>query len=112
MLFDEVTSALDPELVNEVLAVLRDLATHSSMTMLLVTHEMRFAEEIADRVVMFDAGRIVEDRPPHEMFSEPREARTQEFLAAVLGDRVLNPDEEARPPDDGPARPEVGSVGR
>ncbi len=84
MLFDEVTSALDPELVGEVLAVLRDLAQHTSMSMLLVTHEMRFAEEIADRVVMFDEGRIVEDRPPHEMFTDPTEERTQAFLQAVL----------------------------
>lgn len=84
MLFDEVTSALDPELVGEVLAVLRDLATHTSMTMLLVTHEMRFAQEIADRVVMFDQGRVVEDSPPQEMFTSPREERTQAFLSAVL----------------------------
>ncbi len=84
MLFDEVTSALDPELVGEVLAVLRDLAQHSAMTMLLVTHEMRFAEEIADRVVMFDRGCVVEDRPPAEMFSDPREERTKAFLQAVL----------------------------
>src|SRR5690606_13071977 len=83
MLFDEVTSALDPELVGEVLAVLADLAHHTSMSMLLVTHEMRFAEEIADRVVMFDEGRIVEDRPPHEMFSDPTEERTKAFLQAV-----------------------------
>ena len=84
MLFDEVTSALDPELVGEVLSVLRDIAEHSDTTMLLVTHEMRFAEEIADRVLMFDAGRIVEDRPPHEMFTDPREERTKTFLQAVL----------------------------
>lgn len=84
MLFDEVTSALDPELVGEVLNVLRDLAQHTTMTMLLVTHEMRFAEEIADRVLMFDSGRIVEDRPPHEMFSNPSEERTKAFLEAVL----------------------------
>ena len=84
MLFDEVTSALDPELVGEVLAVLTDLAQHTSMSMLLVTHEMRFAEEIADRVLMFDEGRIIEDRPPHEMFSDPTEERTQAFLQAVL----------------------------
>jgi polar amino acid transport system ATP-binding protein len=86
MLFDEVTSALDPELVGEVLSVLRDIAEHSDTTMLLVTHEMRFAEEIADRVLMFDAGRIVEDRTPHEMFTDPREERTRTFLQAVLRD--------------------------
>ncbi|MBN2622120.1 MAG: ectoine/hydroxyectoine ABC transporter ATP-binding protein EhuA, partial [Acidimicrobiales bacterium] len=84
MLFDEVTSALDPELIGEVLRVLRDLATHSEMTMLLVTHEMSFAREIADRVVMFDQGRIVEEAPPARMFDEPREQRTKEFLHAVL----------------------------
>ena len=84
MLFDEVTSALDPELVAEVLSVLRDLALHTEMTMLLVTHEMSFAEEIADRVVMFDRGRVVEARPPHEMFTDPSEPRTKEFLQAVL----------------------------
>ena len=89
MLFDEVTSALDPELVGEVLAVLADIAAHSDTTMLLVTHEMRFAEEIADRVLMFDAGRIVEDRPPHEMFTDPREERTKAFLHAVLRDAEL-----------------------
>ena len=84
MLFDEVTSALDPELVGEVLGVLRDLAEHTEMTMLLVTHEMRFAQHIADRVVMFDAGRIVEEAPPAQMFGEPREERTRAFLHAVL----------------------------
>lgn len=84
MLFDEVTSALDPELVGEVLNVLRDLALHTEMTMLLVTHEMRFAAEIADRVVMFDKGRVVEAKPPHEMFTNPSEQRTRDFLRAVL----------------------------
>lgn len=86
MLFDEVTSALDPELVGEVLAVLRDLARDGSMTMLLVTHEMRFAQEIADRVLMFDGGRIVEDGSPEAIFSDPQEERTREFLHAVLRD--------------------------
>ncbi|MPZ99978.1 MAG: ectoine/hydroxyectoine ABC transporter ATP-binding protein EhuA [Dehalococcoidia bacterium] len=84
MLFDEVTSALDPELVGEVLNVLRDLATNTEMTMLIVTHEMGFAREIGDRVVMFDQGRVVEAAPPAEMFSEPKEQRTQDFLRAVL----------------------------
>jgi polar amino acid transport system ATP-binding protein len=86
MLFDEVTSALDPELVGEVLNVLRDLARHTDMTMLLVTHEMRFAREIGDRVLMFDNGRIVESGPPSTIFSEPREPRTVAFLEAVIGD--------------------------
>ncbi|HLU41411.1 MAG TPA: amino acid ABC transporter ATP-binding protein, partial [Microthrixaceae bacterium] len=84
MLFDEVTSALDPELVGEVLRVLRDLARHTEMTMLLVTHEMGFAREIADRVVMFDEGRIVEEAPPARLFDDPREQRTKAFLHAVL----------------------------
>ena len=84
MLFDEVTSALDPELVGEVLNVLRDLALDTDMTMLLVTHEMGFAREIGDRVVMFDNGRVVEEGPPNQMFSNPGEARTRSFLDAVL----------------------------
>jgi polar amino acid transport system ATP-binding protein len=84
MLFDEVTSALDPELVGEVLNVLRDLALNTDMTMLLVTHEMGFAREIGDRVVMFDNGRVVEEGPPRQIFSNPSQARTQSFLDAVL----------------------------
>jgi polar amino acid transport system ATP-binding protein len=84
MLFDEVTSALDPELVGEVLAVLRELAQNSGMTMLIVTHEMRFAEQVADRVAFFDGGQIVEQGPPEHIFHQPTHARTQEFLRAVL----------------------------
>jgi polar amino acid transport system ATP-binding protein len=84
MLFDEVTSALDPELVGEVLNVLRDLATSSEMTMLLVTHEMGFAREIADRVLMFDQGRIVEEGKPADIFSHPTHERTRSFLKAIL----------------------------
>ena len=84
MLFDEVTSALDPELVGEVLNVLRDLAKHTEMTMLIVTHEMGFAREIGDRIVMFDRGRVVEEGPPSELLSRPGEQRTQDFLRAVL----------------------------
>jgi polar amino acid transport system ATP-binding protein len=84
MLFDEVTSALDPELVGEVLRVVRDLAEHTEMTMLIVTHEMQFAAQIADRVVMFDEGRIIEEAPPDQIFNDPREARTKAFLQAVL----------------------------
>jgi polar amino acid transport system ATP-binding protein len=83
MCFDEVTSALDPELVGEVLNVLRDLA-HTRMTMLIVTHEMGFARDIGDRLVMFDGGKIVEEGPPGELMSEPKEERTQDFLRAVL----------------------------
>jgi len=87
MLFDEVTSGLDPEWVGEVLNVLRDLAhqeSEESMTMLIVTHQMRFAEDIADRVLFLDGGRIVEDGPPEQIFSAPEEARTREFLDTVL----------------------------
>jgi len=84
MLFDEVTSALDPELVGEVLGVLRLLAHESDMTMLIVTHEMRFAQESSDRVLFFDHGVIIEEGPPSDIFSAPREARTQAFLQSVL----------------------------
>jgi ABC-type polar amino acid transport system ATPase subunit len=83
MLFDEVTSALDPELVGEVISVMRDLAD-SGMTMLVVTHEMRFAREAADRVVFFDGGVIVEEGPPQEIFAAPRHERTRQFLQSVL----------------------------
>jgi len=84
MLFDEVTSALDPELVGEVLNVLRELATSSDMTMLIVTHEMGFAREIADRVLMFDEGRIVEEGKPDDIFRRPTQERTRSFLQAIL----------------------------
>ena len=84
MLFDEVTSALDPELVGDVLNVLRKLAERGDMTMMLVTHEMGFASEMADRVVMFDQGRILEEGPPSQIFKQPKEERTQRFLRAVL----------------------------
>jgi polar amino acid transport system ATP-binding protein len=84
MCFDEVTSALDPELVGEVLAVLRDLAQDSGMTMLIVTHEMHFAEQVADRVAFFDGGRIVEQGPPSHIFHHPSHERTRAFLRAVL----------------------------
>jgi len=84
MLFDEITSALDPELVGEVLNVLRELARTTDVTMIIVTHEMRFAQEISDRVLYFDHGRIVEEGPPSRIFNEPREERTREFLKAVL----------------------------
>ncbi|OYX42332.1 MAG: peptide ABC transporter ATP-binding protein [Rhodobacterales bacterium 32-67-9] len=83
MLFDEVTSALDPELVGEVLDVLRTLKAEG-MTMILATHEMAFAREAADKVCFLDAGRIVEEGPPAEIFSNPREARTRAFLARIL----------------------------
>jgi ABC-type histidine transport system ATPase subunit len=79
MLFDEPTSALDPELVGEVLAVLRGLAA-DGLTMLVVTHEMSFAREVADRVVFMEAGRIVESGPPAELFGRPRSDRLRAFL--------------------------------
>jgi polar amino acid transport system ATP-binding protein len=83
MLFDEVTSALDPELVGEVLKVMRNLAGEG-MTMVVVTHEMGFAREVADRVIFMDAGMVVEQGPPNEMFLNPKRERTQQFLAAVI----------------------------
>lgn len=86
MLFDEVTSALDPELVGEVLNVLRMLAQEREMTMLIVTHEIGFAQDIADRVVFMEGGRVVEDDVPDVIFSQPKHKRTREFLKAVLRD--------------------------
>jgi len=83
MLFDEVTSALDPELVAEVLAVMRDLARRG-MTMLVVTHEMNFARQVASRVIFMDHGLIVEEDVPERMFGAPRESRTRDFLRTVL----------------------------
>ena len=83
LLFDEPTSALDPETVSDVLAVMRDLADRG-MTMVVVTHEMGFAREVADRVVFMDEGVIMEDAPPAQMFSNPQHARTREFLGKVL----------------------------
>ena len=87
MLFDEVTSALDPELVGEVLQVLEMLAQESDITMLIVTHHMGFAQDIADRVVFLDQGRIVEDAAPEIIFSQPRKARTRKFLGSILAAR-------------------------
>ncbi len=84
MLFDEPTSALDPELVGEVLKIIRRLAREQDLTMLMVTHEMQFARDISDRVCFFDQGVIVESGRPELIFTEPREARTREFLHAVL----------------------------
>jgi polar amino acid transport system ATP-binding protein len=83
MLLDEVTSALDPELVAEVLDVIRELA-ESGMTMLIATHEMSFARDIANRVCFLDDGRILEQGPPAEIFAEPREARTRQFLNRII----------------------------
>ena len=84
MLFDEPTSALDPELVGEVLEVMKSLAFDFKTTMIVVTHEMGFAREAADRVLMMDDGRIIEEGPPEHFFKAPREERTKQFLAAIL----------------------------
>jgi len=83
MLFDEPTSALDPEMIGEVLEVMQELAKEG-MTMVVVSHEMGFAREAADRLVMMDDGVVVEEAPPAEFFSSPREPRTQQFLSKIL----------------------------
>ena len=83
MLLDEVTSALDPELVAEVLSVIRELA-EGGMTMLIATHEMSFARDIATQVCFLDAGRILEQGPPEQIFVEPREPRTRQFLERIV----------------------------
>ncbi len=90
LLLDEITSALDPELVGEVLQVIRDLAGQG-MTMLIVTHEMGFAGEVANRVVFMDGGRIIEEGPPAELLAKPRSPRLRRFLAAVLDRAPLEP---------------------
>ncbi len=83
LLLDEVTSALDPELVGEVLSVIRELAA-GGMTMVLATHEMGFARDIANRVCFLDAGRILEQGPPDRIFSDPQEPRTRQFLNRII----------------------------
>ena len=83
MLFDEPTSALDPEMIKEVLDVMKKLAT-SGMTMLVVTHEMSFAREVADRMIFFDQGKIVEEGTPEQIFTDPQEKRTKLFLSQIL----------------------------
>ncbi|WP_458412569.1 amino acid ABC transporter ATP-binding protein [Schinkia sp. CFF1] len=83
MLFDEPTSALDPEMVKEVLDVMKSMA-HTGMTMAIVTHEMGFAREVADRVLFLDNGQLVEDAPPEEFFANPKSERAKEFLAKIL----------------------------
>ena len=83
MLFDEPTSALDPEMINEVLDVMKDLA-RSGMTMVVVTHEMGFAREVSDRVILMDEGEIVEVGTAEQIFTNPQEARTQRFLSQIL----------------------------
>jgi polar amino acid transport system ATP-binding protein len=84
MLIDEVTSALDPELLGEVLRVVRELAHASDMSMLVVTHEISFAADIVDRVLMFDEGHIVEEGPAAQVLKDPENARTRQFLRAIL----------------------------
>jgi polar amino acid transport system ATP-binding protein len=84
MLFDEATSALDPEVIGEVLDVMKALAVDMGTTMIVVTHEMGFAREVGDRVVMMDDGRIVEEAPPAEFFDNPKEERTKRFLSKIL----------------------------
>ncbi len=83
MLFDEPTSALDPEMIKEVLDVMVELA-EGGMTMLVVTHEMAFARRVADRVVFMEAGQIVEDGPPAQMFEAPKHERTKVFFSRIL----------------------------
>jgi polar amino acid transport system ATP-binding protein len=92
MLFDEPTSALDPELVGEVLAVMKSLAAEG-MTMMIVTHEMAFAREVADRVVFMDGGYVVEEGPPADVIGDPKEVRTKSFLHRVLNPLVIEPEE-------------------
>ena len=84
MLFDEPTSALDPEMIKEVLDVMKELAK-SGMTMIVVTHEMGFAKEVADRVMLFDDGQLVEENTPEEFFNNPKSDRTKLFLSQILG---------------------------
>jgi len=83
LLLDEVTAALDPELIGEVLKIIRDLKT-SGMTMVIVTHEMGFARDVADRVCFLDGGRIIEQGEPHQLFAHPQQARTQKFLERIV----------------------------
>jgi ABC-type polar amino acid transport system ATPase subunit len=84
MLFDEITSALDPELVGEVLVVMRDLANELGMTMLVVTHEMQFAREVGDRLIFMDDGKIIEEGAPVDVLDRPRQERTKRFLRRSL----------------------------
>jgi cystine transport system ATP-binding protein len=96
ILFDEPTSALDPELHEEVLQTMRDLA-HGGMTMIIVTHEVQFARDVADRVVFMDGGQIVESAPPTEFFARPRNARAKLFLRLVTTDHPASSDKATEP---------------
>ena len=84
ILLDEITSSLDPEVVGEVLNVIRSLNQEYNLTMLMVTHQMSFAREVSDRVCFFDEGRILEQGPPDQLLNNPRNDRTKQFLQAVL----------------------------
>src|SRR5699024_4755619 len=85
LLLDEVTSALDPEIIGEVLNILRDIAANTDITMLIVTHEMQFAKDVSNRVLMFDHGHIIEEGTPKDIFNNPEQQRTKDFLSAVVG---------------------------
>ncbi|RJN33224.1 ectoine/hydroxyectoine ABC transporter ATP-binding protein EhuA [Nesterenkonia natronophila] len=85
LLLDEVTSALDPEVVDDVLNILRQVADTTNVTMLIVTHEMGFARDVSHKVMMFDGGHVVEEGPPDKIFTNPEQERTRKFLSAVLG---------------------------
>ena len=106
MLFDEPTSALDPELVGDVLAVMKDLA-NEGMTMMVVTHEMAFAREVADRVVFMDGGYIVEEGSPANVIGDPQHERTKAFLFRVLNPTAVPEGDEFAAP---PVQPETGSL--
>ena len=112
MLFDEPTSALDPELVGEVLAVMKRLAAEG-MTMMVVTHEMAFARDAADRVVFMDGGFIVEEGPPSRVIGDPQNPRTKSFLHRVLNPMVIEPKESyrtVRTTPSGTSRPDRGHL--
>lgn len=90
MLFDEVTSALDPELVGEVLEVIKDLAREGDMTMILITHEMDFARDISDRIVFLDEGRILEQGSPDKILENPDSPRIRQFLSRFIGNSSVS----------------------
>jgi len=94
LLFDEPTSALDPEMVGDVLNVMKELA-HTGLTMIIVTHEMAFARDVSTRTIFMDRGYIVEDAPPKELFYNPKNPRTREFLSRFLNDQKNKTETEA-----------------
>jgi ABC-type polar amino acid transport system ATPase subunit len=103
ILFDEPTSALDPELIGEVLDVMKDLALNTGMTMVVVTHEMGFAREVADRVIFMDQGVIAEEGPPEDIFTNPTNERTRSFLKRILKEgEYREPVPLCEPPDENP----------